>query len=151
MKLKGISPLIAAVLLIAFTMAIAGILAIWATTFSQTRLQTAGECPGLTVQDISFKAGSDGACTGGGSTCNATVTARLLNQNRNTAQTGVKLSVLYVDGTNAEARSTAEFAALEVRTVTIKNLRADSNTTVPTRVEIVTTNCPTTPVTAIVP
>ena len=149
MKLKGISPLIAAVLLIAFTMAIAGILAIWATTFSQTRLQTAGECPGLTVQDISFTAGVNNASGNAG--VNATVTARLLNQNRNTAQTGVKLSVLYVDGTNAEARSTADFAALEVRTVTIKNLRADSNTTVPTRVEIVTTNCPTTPVTAIVP
>lgn len=39
--MKGISPLIAAVLLIAFTMAIAGIMASWATTFSTGRLETA--------------------------------------------------------------------------------------------------------------
>ena len=47
--MKGVSPLIAAVLLIAFTMAIAGILATWATTFSRQRLSiatTEGECLG---------------------------------------------------------------------------------------------------------
>lgn len=40
---KGVSPLIAAVLLIAFTMAIAGIMATWATTFSQQKLATSQE------------------------------------------------------------------------------------------------------------
>jgi len=38
-SLKGISPLIAAVLLIAVTMTIAGVLAYWASTFVQSGLQ----------------------------------------------------------------------------------------------------------------
>ena len=144
MKLKGISPLIAAVLLIAFTMAIAGILAIWATTFSQQRLQTAQQCPALTVQDVSF--------TPGNSTVSSQVNVRLLNTNRNVAQTGVKASILFADGTNIEAQSLTDLTALQVRTDTINTARTGkSNTTVPTRVEIVTTECPTTPITAIVP
>ncbi len=40
---KGISPLIAAVLLIAFTMTIAAILATWAQTFGEEQLGEAGE------------------------------------------------------------------------------------------------------------
>ena len=40
MVMKGISPLIAAVLLIAVTMTIAGVLAYWASTFVQSGLQT---------------------------------------------------------------------------------------------------------------
>lgn len=36
--MRGISPLIATVLLIAFTMAIAGIMATWATSFVQTKI-----------------------------------------------------------------------------------------------------------------
>ncbi len=58
--MKGVSPLIAAVLLIAFTMAIAGILATWATTFSRQRLSiatTEGDCLGaLDVSSVDFKA-----------------------------------------------------------------------------------------------
>ncbi len=58
--MKGVSPLIAAVLLIAFTMAIAGILATWATTFSRQRLSVAtteGDCLGaLDVSSIKFEA-----------------------------------------------------------------------------------------------
>lgn len=51
---KGISPLIAAVLLIAFTMTVAAILATWAQTFGRDRLDVAGregrgaiDCPQL--------------------------------------------------------------------------------------------------------
>lgn len=40
---SGISPLIAAVLLIAFTMTVAAILATWAQTFGRERLKSAGE------------------------------------------------------------------------------------------------------------
>ncbi|MFB6215877.1 MAG: archaellin/type IV pilin N-terminal domain-containing protein, partial [Candidatus Aenigmatarchaeota archaeon] len=54
---KGISPLIAAVLLIAFTMTVAAILATWAQTFGQQKIQEAGkrgtqaiECPALSVR-----------------------------------------------------------------------------------------------------
>ena len=56
MNRKGISPLIAAVLLIAFTMTIAAILATWAQTFGEEQLGEAGErgteaieCPQLNV------------------------------------------------------------------------------------------------------
>jgi flagellin-like protein len=143
MKFKGISPLIAAVLLIAFTMAIAGIMAIWATTFSQQRLQTAATCPALTVQDLSY------------STTTGDVTLRLLNTNRNAPQTGIKVSVLYPDGVNSEGNALANLAALAVRTDTI-DANGTSNhqnpaSPVPTRVEVITTECPTTPVTAIIP
>jgi len=49
---KGISPLIATVLLIAFTMAIAGIMATWATSFVQAKItetenQTSVTCAGM--------------------------------------------------------------------------------------------------------
>jgi len=40
---RGISPLIAAVLLIAFTITVAAILATWAQTFGRERLKSAGE------------------------------------------------------------------------------------------------------------
>jgi len=43
MKRKGISPLIAAVLLIAFTMAVAAILTAWVTTFTEDTADTVGE------------------------------------------------------------------------------------------------------------
>ena len=53
---KGISPLIAAVLLIAFTMTVAAILATWAQSFGEERLGEAGErgtqaveCPELNL------------------------------------------------------------------------------------------------------
>jgi len=55
---KGISPLIAAVLLIAFTMAIAGILAIWARSFALERtgeISLQEKCIGaLTVSNVNF-------------------------------------------------------------------------------------------------
>ena len=60
--MKGISPLIAAVLLIAFTMAIAGIMATWASTFSRERLIGASEeaeCIGtLDLSALSFNNGT---------------------------------------------------------------------------------------------
>ena len=53
--LKGISPLIATVLLIAFTMAIAGIMATWATSFVQAKItetenQSQAVCPGANLR-----------------------------------------------------------------------------------------------------
>ncbi len=59
---KGISPLIAAVLLIAFTMAIAGIMATWATTFTRERLAGSteeAECIGaLDLSTLTFSNGT---------------------------------------------------------------------------------------------
>lgn len=55
---KGISPLIAAVLLIAFTMTIAGFMATWANQLTTTRLEIAGagaSCIGaIDVGSVSF-------------------------------------------------------------------------------------------------
>jgi len=157
MSLKGISPLIAAVLLIAFTMAIAGIMAIWATTFSQQRLQTASECPALTVQDLSFVKGTDCNPTPGGA-CDvdigstSSVNLRLLNTNRNTAQTGIKASILFADGLNVEGTALSTLGPLSVRTDVINTERTGkSNLTAARRAEIITTECPTTPITAIIP
>lgn len=65
---KGISPLIAAVLLIAFTMTIAAILATWAQTFGEERLgeaseraETAIECPriNLDIESANFTDGEN--------------------------------------------------------------------------------------------
>lgn len=59
--MKGISPLIASVLLIAVTMAIAGVLASWATQFSAGRLTRTNEeanCIGaLDISSLKFDAG----------------------------------------------------------------------------------------------
>lgn len=47
---KGLSPLIAAVLLIAFTMTVAAILATWAQSFGGGELETAGEKGQTTIE-----------------------------------------------------------------------------------------------------
>ena len=58
---KGVSPILAAVLLIAFTVAIASIMATWATTFTRERLSRTGEeteCIGaLDISELSFSGG----------------------------------------------------------------------------------------------
>lgn len=60
---KGVSPLIAAVLLIGFTMAVAGIITAWVTTFTEEQTSTLGNqseqlvgCSyaGMDVQDVTF-------------------------------------------------------------------------------------------------
>lgn len=43
-KLRGISPLVAVIMLIAFTLIVAGILAGWATQFAQTQRRTVETC-----------------------------------------------------------------------------------------------------------
>jgi flagellin-like protein len=41
--MKGVSPLIATILLIAFTIAVAGILSVWLTSFARTQSQAIGD------------------------------------------------------------------------------------------------------------
>jgi flagellin-like protein len=43
MQMKGISPLVATVLLIAFTVAVAGIISVWLTGFARTSTSTVGK------------------------------------------------------------------------------------------------------------
>lgn len=84
---KGISPLIAAVLLIAFTMAIAGIMATWATTFSRERLTGASEeaeCIGtLDLSGLAFN--------------NGTISVKIKNLSNRINLTSIRATIEYSD------------------------------------------------------
>lgn len=128
---KGVSPLVAAVLLIALTMAIAGILATFATNISTTRLTEAKRCsPGLSLLDLDFK--------------NGNITVRMVNNNRNNAMEGINLFVVYEDKTkNKEKLPLSAYAPkdslapLDRMTIVIPT----NDTTRPERLEIVSTTC----------
>lgn len=73
-RMKGLSPLIATVLLIAFTIAVGGLISIWITGFTQTQTQSVGSqattqitCSngGIAISSVGF--------------CNSYLTARLSN------------------------------------------------------------------------
>lgn len=72
--MKGISPLIATVLLIAFTIAVGGLISIWLTGFTQTQTQAVGS-----------QASNSIICSNGGialssmSYCNSYLTGKLTN------------------------------------------------------------------------
>lgn len=133
---KGISPLIAAVLLVAFTMAIAGIMAAWATTFAQGRLTEASCALSLRVLDLKFT--------------NGNVSVRVINENNGLNLTDLKFSLLYSDSLknrenlllksyNGEADP---LAPSERQTVIINT---SDNASEPEKVEIVAGNCPKVP------
>lgn len=132
---KGISPLIAAVLLIAFTMAIAGIMATWATTFSSERLSSAQKCVfSIEILDMRFSSGN--------------VTVRIGNNLKAEALTGFKASIIYEDGTknkdsiDLSAYNLTSLAPLERKTVVINT----NEQTRPVTFEIVSLTCSGTPV-----
>lgn len=134
---KGISPLIAAVLLIAFTMAIAGIMATWATSFSRERLVTAeeaAECVGaIDISSLSYS--------------NGTISIKIRNIGELTNLTGLKATVEYSDKTKNK-----EYI-LENYNVTDPLPPASTtwftiNTGVyakPESIEVLATNCPKNP------
>lgn len=129
---KGISPLIAAVLLVAFTMAIAGIMAAWATTFTSEKLSSAQQCAfALKILDADYAGGK--------------VILRLENSNPNVNLTGLKGSIIYNDATqNIESIKLKEFGAKDplgtIETTTII-INTTANVT-PVKIEVVATNCP---------
>ena len=90
---KGISPLIAAVLLIAFTMAIAGIMATWATTFTRERLAGSteeAECVGaLDLSTLTFN--------------NGTISVKIKNLSNRVNLTNIKTIIEYSDPTKNRA------------------------------------------------
>ena len=87
---KGISPLIAAVLLIAFTMAIGGVLFIWSGTFSQQRLQSAGDCSfSIFVTDPNYDSNTN------------MISLRVRNSGENDLE-GLTASIIYSSGNNVE-------------------------------------------------
>jgi len=128
---KGISPLVAAVLLIAITMAIAGLMATFATSISTEKLLEAKRCsPTLTLLDLEFKGGN--------------ITTRIANNNRNVAMEKITLSIIYDDATkNKENIALNTYAPkdsldpLERMTVIIPT----NDTTKPKKFEIVSETC----------
>ena len=133
---KGVSPLVAAVLLIALTMAIAGIMATFATNISTTKLAEAKRCsPGLSLLDLDFKSGN--------------ITVRMVNNNKNNEMEKIKVSVIYSDATkNKENIVLSTYAPkdslnpLERMTV----IMTLNDTTKPEKVEMISETCPEIPI-----
>ncbi|HLD83325.1 MAG TPA: archaellin/type IV pilin N-terminal domain-containing protein [archaeon] len=90
MRRKGISPLIAAVLLIAFTMSIAGLMAAWATSFTQTRLDNLDCVNAIEISQISFT--------------DENVTARIRNIDSTISIQNLTISVLFSDANASSNR-----------------------------------------------
>lgn len=130
-RTKGISPLVAAVLLIAITMAIAALMATFATNLSTQKLAEAQRCfPTLSLLDLEFK--------------NGNITTRIVNNNKNIAMEGIKLFIVYDDVTkNKENIPLGTYAPkdslgpLERMTVIIPT----NDTTKPDRIEVISTTC----------
>jgi flagellin-like protein len=133
---KGISPLIASVLLIAFTMAIAGIMATWATTFSRERLNVASEeseCVGaLDLSSLTFM--------------NGVITGKIRNVGSHINLTDFVASVEYSDVTlNSEYKlksyNITTLAPAETAFFTINT----TDTAKPDKMEVIAGNCPRQP------
>ncbi len=80
---KGISPLIAAVLLVAFTMSIAGLMAAWATSFTQSRLASLDCATAIDITALSFS--------------NENITIRVRNTDTSFTLQNLTMSVIYSD------------------------------------------------------
>src|SRR3989338_2275424 len=131
-KLKGISPLIASVLLIAFTMAIAGIMASWATTFSSTRLGEAASesnCIGaLDISSLSFS--------------NANVSVRIRNVNDRINLTDIKVSLIYSDPQKSNQHKDISAATSLSPLSSVWFINNTGDTERPKTIEVIAMNCP---------
>ena len=132
--MKGISPLIAAVLLIAFTMAIAGIMATWATTFTREKLAGANEeadCVGaLDLSALSFN--------------NGTVAVKIRNLSDKVNLTDIRATLEYAD----PSRNKADVRVKDYNTTdplspgdTTFLIYPTGDQTKPNTIEIVAHNC----------
>ena len=128
---KGISPLVASVLLIAITMAMAGLMATFATNISSEKLLEAKRCsPTLTLIDLSFKNGS--------------ITTRISNNNKNVVMETISLSVIYDDATkNKENVPLSVYAAKDSLNLNerITIIIPTNDTTKPKKIEVVSKTC----------
>lgn len=131
MTRKGISPLIAAVLLIAFTMAVAAILTAWVTTFTQTttsdignRSSTQVSCSfaGLTIYDAVWDTGS------------SVVTVSVSNTGTRDLTGGVSVTAFLSNG----SASSAEISSLDTGRVQTASISMSEK---PTRVRAASIDC----------
>ncbi|MFH0832856.1 MAG: hypothetical protein V1900_04005 [Candidatus Aenigmatarchaeota archaeon] len=129
--MKGISPLIASVLLIGITMTIAGVMATWATSFPSSKLGSTKCVFALGIADLSFSEGN--------------VTVRIENTNNNFNLSTLKASIIYDDPKkNVENILLKNYGAKDPlgpveSTTAIISL---NETTKPKKVEVVAANCP---------
>ncbi len=130
---KGISPLIAAVLLIAFTMAIAGIMATWATQFSTQKIEQSSaeaECIGiLDIGSLSFS--------------NTTVSVRVKNLGDRINLTDITAVVEYSDASKNKQYLIKNFNATDPLapggvTFFIVNT---GETSKPSKIQLFSSNC----------
>ena len=136
MKFRGVSPLIASVILIALTMVIAGIMATYATSISEERLLQVQQCsPALTLLDLDFN--------------NGNVTTRIVNNNKKVVMQDISVSIIYEDpAKNLENIPLDKYAPkdslnpLERMTVVIPT----NDTTSPRKLEVVSLTCSEIPV-----
>jgi len=139
MKFKGISPLIASVLLIAFTMAIAGIMATWATTFSTERLASAEEtaqCIG--VLDISSLAYNNG-----------TISVKIRNVGEIRNLTGLRATIEYADTSKNKEYILKSYNVTDpLSSASTTWFTVDTGVyTKPEQIGIIASNCPKNPAT----
>ena len=131
MNKKGISPLIAAVLLIAFTMAIAGIMASWATTFSSQKLgQAASEagCIGALDMDTPSFTGTN-------------LSIRIRNVNEKINLTDIRVSIIYSEPAKSNLHKDILAAAILQPHETLWFINNTGDATKPGSVEVVAGNC----------
>jgi len=108
--MKGISPMIAVILLIAFTVAIGGILSVWLTSVTQTQTSTAGsyaekvsKCAGvfLAIKNITPINGNQ-------------ITFQVSHESGNLPLKNVKIVVVYQDGSTNTLECDSELTPGEI-------------------------------------
>ena len=130
---KGISPLIAAVLLVAFTMAIAGIMAAWATQFSVGKLGPSECALALAIVDKNFEG--------------TTISVAMTNRNEKLNLTDIRATIIYENLTSKTYQLKNYGADANVAPLSSTTAIVDTNSTVkPKTIEVVAGNCPNAPV-----
>jgi len=127
--MKGISPLIAAVLLIVFTMAIAGILATWATQFATGQLEQSTCGLALTIENLRFESG--------------TVIVAFRNNDPKVNLTGLSATLTYPDLTTSNYFLNTYGANDPLPPLFSTTARINTTiTTKPQKIMVVAQNCP---------
>ncbi|HLC76957.1 MAG TPA: archaellin/type IV pilin N-terminal domain-containing protein [archaeon] len=130
---KGVSPLIATVLLIAVTMAIAGVMATWATTFTAGKVEEANvgaDCIGaIDISSLAFS--------------NTTVTLKIRNVAERINLTNIKASIEYGDFTKNKQLNVVDYNVTDPLppASTTWLVYNTASTTKPSKIEILASNC----------
>lgn len=133
MRKKGVSPLIASVLLIAVTMAIAGVMATWATQFTSTKISetsSGADCIGaLDLSSLVFQ--------------NTTVSLKIRNVAERMNLTNIKASLDYTNAAMSKEINIKDYGATDPLSPGQSTwLVYDTNSTSrPTKVDIIASNC----------